>query len=498
MINRLFIVLAVTCFSILGKGQSYSIAPEVFDFKTVDLWKNDTAFFTILNTGNSPFIFLPIRYNEEVLIVLPKGKIEAGSSGQIKLIYFTQNKGIFKKNFPVYISTSNTPIDLTIKGKIIGFHQDAMLNCPSLVNTKVLNKDETSILVCVQDSMSGKALDGFEMVLKNNFSYQIIEKSVKDRIRFNNLTPNVYDVSVRLAGYEYKNQQIVVSRNSKKFVIKLIQTVNYKDGLIITNTVASDTIIETKIAEEVDEEIEKLRQKFNDLYKDKQIIEKDVVVVEESTVDTALFNTSQSYINLPDFESNGILNKNKYANNNIVFLIDVSSSMDRPEKLPYLKKSVKDMINILRQEDLVTVIIYASTVTVLLQGEPGDNKVVINSVIDQLGAKGLSHGTKGLNIAYANAKKNFINGGNNQIILVSDGLFNSTDFSATDIYKLAKWNAETEKINTSVIGLGKNKEAIDFMKRLSENGSGNFIQIRNETDTATVLINEIMNNSRLY
>jgi Ca-activated chloride channel family protein len=150
---------------------------------------------------------------------------------------------------------------------------------------------------------------------------------------------------------------------------------------------------------------------------------------------------------------------------------------------------------VLREEDLVTMIVYSSKVNILLQGEPGNHKEKIFEVIDGLSAKGLSHGTEGMNIAYANASQNFISNGNNQIILVSDGIFNSENFSPKTMYKLAKEKAELEAIKTSAIGFGKNAEAIEFMKTLAENGSGNFIRILSENDAATVLVNEIMQNS---
>ncbi len=497
MIFRLFLALLLTLFTLQGRGQSYTITPQIFDFNTVELWKNDTAVFTLKNTSQSPFIFLPIRYADEVLLILPEGKIEVGESVRIKLVYFTQTKGNFKKSIPVYISTSSTPIELTIKGKINDFHKDAMLNCPSFDETKPQTVAEHSIIISVQDGITGKGLSGFEMELKNNLFYQAIAKSGRDRVRFGPIPPSLYMVAVYLVGYEPKNEEIAVNTTTKKHIIKLYPKVDTTQDWILTDHLQGDTAIEIKHTIKKDIDIEKLRQKFNDQFKNKQIIEKDVLIVKEETSDTLQKQKVETHLRLlPDFNQDGTLTKEKYASNNLVFLIDVSSSMERPEKLPYLKKSIKNSVSVLRKEDLVTIIIYSSNVKVVLQGEPGDHKEKINTVIDQLTAKGLSHGSEGLNMAYANAKINFIPKGNNQIILVSDGLFNSQDFSASEIYKLAKWNAENENIKTSAIGFGKNKEAINFMKTLSENGSGNFIQIVNETDS--VLVNEIMANSRRF
>ena len=98
-------------------------------------------------------------------------------------------------------------------------------------------------------------------------------------------------------------------------------------------------------------------------------------------------------------------------------------------------------------------------------------------------------------MAYDYAKQNFIENGNNQVILVSDGLFNSEDFSPKKIYKLAKEQAQNHKIITSSIGFGKNEDAINFLQNIAKNGMGNFIVIKSETQANTALIQEIMKNS---
>lgn len=480
-------------------AQSVNVLPEVYDFGTVEKWKNDTAKFTIVNNSTSKFIFLPIGYSEDVRVILPQGPVLAGQSIPVKFIYYTQDRGNFRKSVPIYISSSGEPITLTIKGKIIDFHRDAMLNCPSLIEDKPPVAVEKPVEVQVVDAISGEGLNGFDMIVKNESDQQLIEKASKDKVYFDRLKNGKYIVNVNLTGYETKNQEITVTRVTRKFIIRL----RPDEGPIVLvpsdkNKSDDEPIILEKSddSEQEKRDIEKLREKFNEKFKDKQIIEKDVIVVKDGEKDsvkkdTLIVNKSD----LPDFTESGTLNKDKYGSNNIVFLIDVSSSMDMPQKLPYLKKSVKDMVKILRKEDLVTIIVYSNKVKILLQGEPGSNKEIIYNVINGLEAKGLSNGSEGLNIAYANAKQNFIPGGNNQIILVSDGMFNSENFSPKAMYKLSREMAEMENIKTSAIGFGKNVDATEFMRTLALNGSGNFIRILSENDAATVLVNEIMQNS---
>jgi Mg-chelatase subunit ChlD len=489
--------------SLVSKAQNgVSVLPAVFDFGTVPKWKNDTARFIVKNTSSTKFRFLPIGYSEDLLVLLPKGEIQAGESVEVKLIYYTQTRGNFRRNVPIYVSTIGEPINLALKGKIIDFHPDAMLNCPTLTEDKPKVTTEAPIEIQVVDAISGKKLTGFNLLLKNSEQQQLIETSSRDKVYFDRIKNGKYAVTVSLSGYLTKEEEIVVNRVSRKFVVKLWQdegpTVSSETPDVAIND--EPIVIEKKANEEEEKrDLDKLRERFNEQFKGKKIIEEDVLLVTKTEKDSVTKDTQTvDRSTLPDYSDNGTLNKDKYVSNNLVFLIDVSGSMDKPEKLPYLKKAVKDMVKVLRSSDLVTIIVYSGSAKVVLQGEPGSNKDLIYSVINGLTAKGESHGSEGMEMAYRNAKQNFIPGGNNQVILVSDGLFNSSDFSPKKLYKVSKEKAEVDKIITSAIGFGKDAEAIEFLRSLAINGSGNFIQILSENDASTVLVEEIMKNSMIH
>ncbi len=503
-LKKNFITIFLLGYGLFTFGQAIQVTPDILDFGTVPKWKNDTAFFTVKNNDSKSFVFLPVGYDQDVMVRLPSGYIVPGSTVTVKVIYYTQSRGNFRKSIPVYINTSGIPINLTIKGKIIDFHPDAMLNCPSLIDSPKPTNHESPIEIQVVEAISGQGLTGFDLIVKNQSEQQVIEKSSKSNVFFNFIKNGKYKVVVSLNGYQSVEEDITVNKITRKFVIRL----RPDEGPLATIGTESNQndepiIIKKEDAEKEEEkkDIDKLREKFRDKYKDKQIIEKDVIVVKEGEKDSLTIEQKEeeakvSKENVPDFIEGGVLNTAKYADNNIVFLIDVSSSMDRPEKLPYLKKAVKDMVRVLRSEDLVTIIVYSSKVNILLQGEPGSHKDKIYQVIDGLQAKGLSHGSEGLNIAYQNAKSNFIDRGNNQVILVSDGIFSSDNLDKKKLNAEVSRRAKNDQIKTSVIGFGRNAEAITFLKDIAESGSGNFIRILNEDDAATALIAEIMSNSK--
>src|SRR5690606_35740114 len=116
--------------------------------------------------------------------------------------------------------------------------------------------------------------------------------------------------------------------------------------------------------------------------------------------------------------------ENELPNSNFVFLIDVSGSMNAPEKLGILKSGFKLMTDQLRDQDRVAIVTYAGSAAVLLQSTYGDKKSEIKKAIDKLGAGGSTAGAEGIITAYKIALDNFIPGGNNRIIIGSDGDFN--------------------------------------------------------------------------
>jgi uncharacterized protein YegL len=184
------------------------------------------------------------------------------------------------------------------------------------------------------------------------------------------------------------------------------------------------------------------------------------------------------------------LPEDKYAANNIVLLLDVSSSMRSQGKFSLLQQSINNLVMILRPIDYVGIITYASEAKVALPGLPGNEKEKITGIVQELIPVGSTQGVKGLNMAYDMANKRFIKGGNNQIILATDGEF--SEKGMTDEYYQKFIGEYAQKgIKLSILGFGVNKFAIERMKKMADSGSGTFILISSEKYVKTALIDEI-------
>ena len=174
---------------------------------------------------------------------------------------------------------------------------------------------------------------------------------------------------------------------------------------------------------------------------------------------------------------------------NLVFLIDVSGSMWGANRLDLVKSSLKLLVNNLRDKDKVAIVTYAGNAGVKLEATPGSDKQKIREAIDELEASGSTAGGEGIMLAYKIAQKNFISGGNNRIILCTDGDFNVGVSSDKELEKLIEQKRKSG-IFLTVLGYGMGNYKDSKMQTLAEKGNGNHAYIDNLQEANRVLVNE--------
>ena len=175
---------------------------------------------------------------------------------------------------------------------------------------------------------------------------------------------------------------------------------------------------------------------------------------------------------------------------NIVFLIDVSGSMDEENKLPLLQSSFKMLLGQLRPDDKVAIVTYANGTKVALPSTSVKDKEKIIKVLDNLYASGGTSGGRGIQLAYEQAQKSFIKNGNNRIILATDGDFNIGINNTTDLEKFIEKQRESG-IYMSVLGFGMGNYRDDMAETIADKGNGNYAYIDNITEAKKVLVNEL-------
>ena len=174
---------------------------------------------------------------------------------------------------------------------------------------------------------------------------------------------------------------------------------------------------------------------------------------------------------------------------NLVFLIDVSGSMWGPTRLDLVKSSLKLLVNNLRKEDRVSIVVYAGAAGEVLPSTPGNEKQKILDALNGLTAGGSTAGGAGIQLAYHTARNNFIKGGNNRVILCTDGDFNVGVSSSSGLENLIEKERKSGVFLT-VLGYGMGNYKDNRMQVLAEKGNGNHAYIDNLQEANKVLVQE--------
>lgn len=175
---------------------------------------------------------------------------------------------------------------------------------------------------------------------------------------------------------------------------------------------------------------------------------------------------------------------------NFVFLIDTSGSMNSADKLPLVKTAYNKLLNELGEDDTVSIVTYAGSDTVVLEGESGENTDVISEAIENLEAHGSTNGSAGINTAYEIAETYFKKGGNNRVILATDGDLNVGVTSEDGLTELITEKKESG-IYLSVLGFGTDNLKDNKLEALADNGNGNYAYIDSVYEAKRVLVEEM-------
>ena len=175
---------------------------------------------------------------------------------------------------------------------------------------------------------------------------------------------------------------------------------------------------------------------------------------------------------------------------NLVFLLDVSGSMNAADKLPLLKSAFRMLVKQLNKQDKISIVVYAGSSGVVLEPTAGDKKGAILSALDKLSAGGSTHGSAGIKLAYSMAEQSFIKGGINRVILATDGDFNVGTVNHEALVNLVEKN-KSKGISLTTLGFGHGNYNDALMEQLADHGDGNYAYIDNLSEARKTLVQQI-------
>ena len=211
------------------------------------------------------------------------------------------------------------------------------------------------------------------------------------------------------------------------------------------------------------------------------------------------FSINLEYSHCPWNEKHGLvhiglkgeeLEKENQKPCNLVFLIDVSGSMRPPNKLPLLRKAFLLLVDQLKDEDRVSIVVYAGAAGLVLPSTPGSEKEKIKGAIGTLEAGGSTAGCAGIKLAYKMAKEHYIRGGNNRVILATDGDFNVGVSSTSELIDLIEKKRE-DGIFLTVLGFGMGNYKDHRLEQIADKGNGNHAYIDNILEAKKVLVDDV-------
>jgi len=396
--------------------------------------------FTLTNAGTEKAYLLRIEEPYGVDAKFSKKEILPDSTIIVRIKYTPKKKGKFKKDVPVWISVNNEPITFTIEGDAKTFNVDEDLACPDFsVNKKPVDL-RADLNVKVIDVNTKKPIKGATVeIIWAGLVYKTLNSN-KTGEASQSLKYDMYYFVVNAEGYATKEQAFYVNNQN-----------NY---------------IEFELGQPTEEELI--------VEEEPDVEEPPAEILAEDTV-----STTELPISL-------------YAPNNVVFLIDVSISMKQEGRLDLLKASMIELLNGLRSIDKLAIVTYATSTEIVLKSENVTDKAKITQLIQDLTAGGYTSSGKGIKKAYQVARENIIEGGNNQVIIATDGAF---ILNGNDILSDVAANLQ-RGVTMSVLGVKNEKGTIKSMETIASTGAGRYIHIQSYAQAKNVLMKEIKTNSR--
>ncbi len=435
--------LSITLLFFLTQGLFSQLVFNTSYHNLGEINKEDKKYFdfTLTNAGKEKAAILRVEEPYGIDVKFSNKEILPDSTIIVRIKYTPKKKGKFKKDIPVWVTVNNEPITFTIEGEAKTFDVNESLKCPDFTKKKNTEELREELSIKVVDVNTKKPIKNAKIeIIWDGLIYKSLTTSKKGEVSQNLKYDNYYFV-VSAEGYGTKEQDFYVNKNNNTITFELGEPT--KEELIVEE----DTIVE-----------------------------EPVVIVKEDTISTKA------------------LPLDLFAPNNIVFCIDVSVSMKQKGRLDLLKASMIELLNGLRPIDKLAIVTYASSTDIVLESQYVKNKADIQQLIQDLTAGGYTAGSKGIKKAFQVVRENFIEDGNNQVIISTDGAFN-LDKGDKGILNNVEANYK-KGVRISVVGVKNEKWTVKSMRAIAEKGGGNYLHIESYAQAKPLLMQEIKSNSR--
>jgi Ca-activated chloride channel homolog len=445
----------------------------VFEKKSHDFGEltEESTFFVdikLTNTGSKKEYFLSVRKPDELHFLISGQSILPDSSVFIRLQPKLKTKGKFNLQAEIYTSDRQEATKISIQGNIKSFPDNnlaAFQQCPDFkVRPSQSAIDFKLTVVCIDAESKEPIQAASVFVLQNG-------KNI------GKLTTNLQGKSTAKIplGFTY-----FFASHPEYTSSELGSYVNFQRNYIE---------IELEKKKELVNSTPRFTASSDKYFPPND--EKTIVLEEESKLANSELSSlleiakTDSLAQNPD--SMDDFNSSYFLPINVIFVLDISNSMKKDNRIELMKYSLYQLADFLRKKDFMGVVTYADQAKILISPTSGDKKTHLKEPIEKLRIGGATSGGDGIKMAYKEIKKNYLAEGKNLIIVITDGAFNK---SSTDFQFIEEEN-EKHQIELTVVGIQADERATQSMKLVSTAGKGRFISIDNLEDAHSKLIREV-------
>lgn len=472
--------------SVIALQAQMSPKQRVLDFGVVDKSSSRVMELSFVNKGDKETRLLTSNFPREYDVVFASKTIPVGEELMIRIKLNPFKKGRLDDEVLLYFTDQLDPVKITIHAKVEFIDLTSNTPCPKF-NEEQECCDDWLFEVELRDVQT------LEPLPKSRF--RIIQEGVVQRDVITN-KKGQYTEEVPIAyyyligsqeGYRAADTAMYINRRNSRLTLYLEPEEERLDEKELALQ-PEEKQVEKKEEDETPSLIVEEDDEWTINIKPQETLEKPdkPVEFEEVTEEPELPKEAVS----PDDE--GELPLSLYKPNNIVFLIDVSQSMNQSGKLDILKASMYRLIEALRPGDKVSIMTYAAETTVLLEGVSGDDKAAMMKVIQGLSAGGMTAGAKGFRSAYLKLRANWLAEGNNQVIVVTDGAFRKVD---NDIIQKVVRKEQKRGAITTLVAVKSTDYAEKVMNNIATEGKGSLVEIEDFDRDTDALLMEIKKQS---
>jgi len=457
MYARRKLCFIIICLSIVGSSFAQKNSSIQVEFGFIDRFHKRIVDTYLINESTRDWNLLRWDNEQTIDLRVSSRKVAPGDSLFVRMKLNPTEEGSYSSQVKFIFGEHEH--DFKIKANVRFLDLSSNTPCPDFEKSAQVSSDWKAGFKVI-DMQSKETLAGVDILLKGMKGEPLTLTTGRDGTAESELPMDYYSLNIRKMGYASYQLETYINKHQNSFVLELTPG----GGSVVIRRPGSGL----KVTEEAPKPSEE-------------------PAVEEVAKEQVKPSVEQPLKPKTEFDAK------EFKLNNITFLIDVSTSMRQGHKMDILKESLNSLVEMLRPEDRVTFITYASKTDVLASGLSGGDKDALKTMISELKAEGLTAGEAGLKKAYGHSKKHFIDQGNNQVFLITDGALQTGYDKVT---KMAD-SQSGQGIHLSVIAIDARGWAEKQMKTLAESGQGSYIGLDSKEEASLLLKDSIKEQSRI-